>query len=60
MLLHESLKRGGGFGGDMELKSGMPGKIIEIFVKQGDVVKADESLIMEAMKIEMKCAPLQM
>lgn len=53
MLLHESLKRGGGFGGDMELKSGMPGKIIEIFVKQGDVVKANKPLlIMEAMKME--------
>jgi len=53
MLLHESLKRGGGFGGDMELKSGMPGKIIEIFVKPGDVVKANKPLlIMEAMKME--------
>lgn len=53
MLLHESLKRGGGFGGDKELKSGMPGKIIEIFVKQGEVVKANKPiLIMEAMKME--------
>ncbi len=53
MLLHESLKRGGGFGGDMELKSGMPGKIIEIFVKVGDVIKANKPLlIMEAMKME--------
>jgi len=53
MLLHESLKRGGGLGGDTELKSGMPGKIIEIFVKAGDVVKANKPLlIMEAMKME--------
>jgi biotin carboxyl carrier protein len=53
MLLHESLKKGGGFGGDQELKSGMPGKIIEIFAKEGDVVKANKPLlIMEAMKME--------
>lgn len=53
MLLHESLKRGGGFGGDSDLRSGMPGKIIEIFVKPGDVVKANKPLlIMEAMKME--------
>lgn len=53
MLLHESLKKGGGFGGDQELKSGMPGKIIEIFVKPGEVVKANKPLlIMEAMKME--------
>lgn len=53
MLLHESLKRGGGFGGDRELRAGMPGKIIEIFVKAGDVVKENKPLlIMEAMKME--------
>jgi biotin carboxyl carrier protein len=53
MLLHESLKRGGGIGGDMELRSGMPGKIIEIFVKPGEIVKANKPLlIMEAMKME--------
>jgi biotin carboxyl carrier protein len=53
MLLHESLKAGGGGGGDKELKCGMPGKIIEIFVKEGDVVKANKPLlIMEAMKME--------
>lgn len=53
MLLHESLKKGGGFGGDASLKSGMPGKIIEIFVKPGDEVKANKPLlIMEAMKME--------
>ena len=53
MLLHESLKKGSGFGGDDELKAGMPGKIIEIFAKQGDLVKANKPLlIMEAMKME--------
>jgi biotin carboxyl carrier protein len=53
MILHESLKKGGAFGGDEELKAGMPGKIIEIFAKQGDVVKANKPLlIMEAMKME--------
>lgn len=53
MLLHESLKRGGGFGGDMDLRAGMPGKIIEIFVKPGDVIKSNKPLlIMEAMKME--------
>lgn len=53
MLLHKSLKDGSNLGLDKELKSGMPGKIIEIFVKVGDVVKADKPLlIMEAMKME--------
>lgn len=53
MLLHESLKKGGVFGGDSELKSGMPGKIIEIFAKEGEIVKANKPLlIMEAMKME--------
>jgi biotin carboxyl carrier protein len=53
MILHESLKRGGAFGGEKNLKAGMPGKVIEIFVKVGDVVKANKPiLIMEAMKME--------
>lgn len=53
MILHESLKKGGGFGSDTELKSGMPGKIIEIFAKEGDIIKAGKPLlIMEAMKME--------
>lgn len=53
MLLHESLKKGGGFGADQELKAGMPGKIIEIFAKEGEIVKANKPLlIMEAMKME--------
>jgi biotin carboxyl carrier protein len=53
MLLHESLKKGGGFGSGDQLKAGMPGKVIEIFVKVGDDVKAGKPLlIMEAMKME--------
>jgi acetyl/propionyl-CoA carboxylase alpha subunit len=53
MLLHESLKKGGGAGSNIELKAGMPGKVIEIFVKEGDIVKAGKPLlIMEAMKME--------
>jgi biotin carboxyl carrier protein len=53
MILHESLKAGGGLGADKELKCGMPGKVIEIFVKEGDVVKPNKPLmIMEAMKME--------
>jgi biotin carboxyl carrier protein len=53
MLLHESLKNPQGLGQHRELKSGMPGKIIEIFVKPGDVVKHNKPLlIMEAMKME--------
>jgi biotin carboxyl carrier protein len=53
MILHESLKKGGGFGGDSDLRAGMPGKVIEIFAKPGDTVKANKPLlIMEAMKME--------
>ena len=53
MLLHESLKKGAGLGGGTDLRSGMPGKVIEIFVKAGDVVKENKPLlIMEAMKME--------
>lgn len=52
-LLHESLKAGGGLGGGANLASGMPGKIVKIFVKPGDELKAgDPILIMEAMKME--------
>ena len=53
MLLHESLKRDGQTGKQKELKAGMPGKVIQIFVKAGDVVKPNKPLlIMEAMKME--------
>lgn len=52
-LLHESLKAGGGMGAGAELSSGMPGKIVKIFVKPGDELKeGDPILIMEAMKME--------
>lgn len=52
-LLHEALKRGGQLGGGNVLTSGMPGKIVDVFVKAGDVVKVDQPLlIMEAMKME--------
>lgn len=53
MILHRSLKNPGGMGQDRELKAGMPGKIIEIFVKPGDKLKYNKPiLIMEAMKME--------
>ncbi len=53
MLLHRSLKNPGGMGQDRELKAGMPGKIIEIFVNPGDKIKFNKPiLIMEAMKME--------
>ena len=52
-LLHESLKNGKGIGGGLSLNAGMPGKIIEIYVKPGDIVEEDTPLlIMEAMKME--------
>lgn len=52
-LLHESLKSGGGFGAGASLDSGMPGKIVKVFVKPGDKVnEGDPLLIMEAMKME--------
>lgn len=52
-LLHESLKKGTKLGGANELVSGMPGKIVHIYVKAGDTVKAEQPLlVMEAMKME--------
>lgn len=52
-LLHESLKAGGNIGAGAQLSSGMPGKIVKVFVKPGDVLKeGDPILIMEAMKME--------
>ncbi len=58
MLLHESLKRDGHMGKQKDLRAGMPGKVIQIFVKPGDIVKPNSPLlIMEAMKMEneMRC-----
>lgn len=53
MLLHESLKRDGHMGKQKDLRAGMPGKVIQIFVKPGDIVKPNKPLvIMEAMKME--------
>ena len=53
MLLQQSLKRENEFGGDKFIKSGMPGKIIEILVKEGEEIEENQALlIMEAMKME--------
>lgn len=53
ILLRESIRGGGALGGQNNLKAGMPGKIVKIFVKEGQEVKADDPLlIMEAMKME--------
>ncbi len=53
MILHESLKSGGQLGGGNNLSSGMPGKIVKLFVKPGQEIKEGEPLlIMEAMKME--------
>src|SRR5690554_3319394 len=43
-LLHESLKAGGGMGAGANLSSGMPGKIVKIFVKPGDEVKEGDPI----------------
>ena len=52
-LLHESLKKGGVLGGGDKLSAGMPGKIVKVLVSAGDIVKANQPiLIMEAMKME--------
>ena len=53
ILLRESIRGGGGMGGQGNLKAGMPGKIVNIMVKEGDTVNPDDPLlIMEAMKME--------
>ncbi len=53
MLLHESLKTGGSISDGNSLESGMPGKIVKVYVKAGDKVnEGDPLLIMEAMKME--------
>jgi biotin carboxyl carrier protein len=52
-ILHESLKKGGALGAGNEMSAGMPGKIVKVMVQVGDVVKANQPvLIMEAMKME--------
>jgi biotin carboxyl carrier protein len=52
-ILHESLKGGKSLGSSDSMISEMPGKIVKIFVKPGQTVKAgDPLLIMEAMKME--------
>lgn len=52
-ILHESLKSGAMMGASDSLMSEMPGKIVKVFVKPGQSVKAGEPLvIMEAMKME--------
>lgn len=53
MLMHESFKSGGMGGNESALRSGMPGKISKVFVKEGDEVTAGTPLlVMEAMKME--------
>jgi biotin carboxyl carrier protein len=52
-ILRDSLMGGRSLGGQENLKAGMPGKIVKIFIKPGDEIKAGEPLlIMEAMKME--------
>jgi len=52
-ILHESLKGGSALASSDNLISEMPGKIVKVFVKPGQDVKAgDPLLIMEAMKME--------
>jgi biotin carboxyl carrier protein len=52
-ILHESLKKGGALGGGNDMSAGMPGKIVKVMVNAGDIVKANQPvLIMEAMKME--------
>jgi biotin carboxyl carrier protein len=52
-LLHESLKGKSALGQGNNLTAGMPGKIVKVMVKVGEVVNVDQPLlIMEAMKME--------
>lgn len=52
-ILHESLKGKSAMAAGDSLTAGMPGKISKVFVKPGDVVAANQPmLIMEAMKME--------
>ena len=51
--LRDELMGGGTLGNQQNLKSGMPGKIVTVFVRPGDSVKeGDPLIIMEAMKME--------
>ncbi len=53
IILRESIRGRGGIGSQGNLKAGMPGKIVNLMVKEGDKVSADDPLlIMEAMKME--------
>ena len=52
-MLYKQLAETGGGRGEIHIKAGMPGRIVEIRVKTGDSVKeGDLLLIMEAMKME--------
>jgi biotin carboxyl carrier protein len=53
MLLHESLKGASLITNASQITAGMPGKIVKVFIKPGDKVSANQTLIvMEAMKME--------
>lgn len=48
-----SVKKGGGSGGDNLVRAPMPGRIVKILVNRGDTVAAGQPLlVMEAMKME--------
>ena len=52
-ILHESLKSGGSLASGNRIDSEMPGKIVKVFVKNGQSVKSgDPLLVIEAMKME--------
>jgi acetyl/propionyl-CoA carboxylase alpha subunit len=53
MLLHESLKRDSAMSETNQLSAGMPGKIVKVFVTEGQSVqKGSPLLVVEAMKME--------
>lgn len=53
MLLHESLKKDSALAETNQLSSGMPGKIVKVFVSEGQKIsKGTPLLIVEAMKME--------
>ena len=52
-ILYNKIGSGNNEKGDVQIKSGMPGKIVEIRVKPGDIVQENDLLlIIEAMKME--------